>query len=344
MLDFKVTDFLTVDQINQVKAFVPRNREEYLAITQAAYNLKSHTRVPTTVHIEPTNECNQTCRMCLHPDMKREVREIDEVMAYKAIDECREIGDYAVHNSLFGEPFLNRKTIEYMAYAKQAGIPLVSVTTNLSSIKRREIDRLVEAGIDSIHVSFEGIDRERYREIRGIDSYEKVKSNLGYLLSKRAQSGADKPWVALTYVRTTESDEEIEQFKVEWQPQVNDLHISPQFEYLGRSQLIREGDIGANSNQILARNSDKRVPCRQLWHRLVVLSNGDLVPCSQNIDGELAVGNIQDMTIVEAWNGPRMNQLRAAHLSNDYQAFPVCQRCIDWDWSGKVDVRPKTSE
>ena len=34
-----------------------------------------------------------------------------------------------------------------------------------------------------------------------------------------------------------------------------------------------------------------------------------------------------------------MNKLRAAHIANDYSDYPVCQRCMDWDWSGKVDNR-----
>jgi len=76
----------------------------------------------------------------------------------------------------------------------------------------------------------------------------------------------------------------------------------------------------------------------------VVLSNGELVPCSQNIDGELSLGNIKDMTIVEAWQGEKMLDLRAQHLTNRIPKDCVCSSCIDWDWSGRVDDRPKTKD
>ncbi|MDH5748653.1 MAG: SPASM domain-containing protein, partial [Rhodospirillales bacterium] len=84
--------------------------------------------------------------------------------------------------------------------------------------------------------------------------------------------------------------------------------------------------------------------CRQLWLRLVVLSNGELVPCSQNIDGELSIGNIKDMTIREAWQGDKMLDLRASHLTNRISKDCVCHDCIDWDWSGRVDNRPQVRE
>ena len=338
-----INNMFAAYELRDLAVITPKSRQEYLDINQTAYNLKLNTRVPTTVHIEPTNKCNQTCVMCVHPDMQRPVTFIDDDIALKAINQCAEFGIYAVHFFFFGEPFLNRKTVDYIRTAKQKGIPLVSVTTNFTSIKDAEIERLVVDGLDSIHISFEGLSREKYEDIRGTDSYEKVLRNLERLYHFKAKHKSEKPWVSLTYVRTEESDEQIETFQNTWKDKVNSIHISPQFDYLGRAP-IRETQGDPNSEGILDRSAEDRLACRQLWLRLVVLSNGELVPCSQNIDGELSLGNIRDMSIAEAWQSEKMMDLRAQHITNRIPKECVCSGCIDWDWSGRVIDRPKVQD
>jgi radical SAM protein with 4Fe4S-binding SPASM domain len=336
----KISDFLTVDRLSALDAFIPKNRPEYLEYSQAAYNLKLNSKTPTTVHIETTNVCNQRCYMCCYPDMKRKKMHMEDSLAYKAIDECSAIGVYALHFFFFGEPFANNKTIEYMKYAKDKGFPLVTTTTNFTLINTETIKKLVDYQIDSIHISFEGLDQERYKKIRGTDDYVRVLSNINQLIEYKQMKKSQKPWISLTYVRTTETDSEINEFKSRWQNKINDMHISPQFDYLGRAE-IRKGQEQVNSEGIMERTSENRLPCRQLWLRLVVLSNGELVPCSQNMDGDLSVGNIKNTTIAKAWSGPRMMALRAQHLTNDYGTNKTCNNCIDWDWSGRFPNRPQ---
>jgi len=338
-----INNMFAAYELRELADFTPKIRQEYLDFNQIAYNLKLNTRVPTTLHIEPTNKCNQTCVMCVHPDMQRPVTFIDDDIALKAIDQCAAFGVYAVHFFFFGEPFLNRKTVDYIKTAKEKGIPLVSVTTNLTSIKDSEIERLVTDGLDSIHISFEGLNAEKYAAIRGTDSYDKVLRNLDRLYHFKEKHKSAKPWISLTYVHTNETDEEIETFQSTWKNKVNSIHISPQFDYLGRAP-IRETQGDPNSEGILDRSTENRLACRQLWLRLVVLSSGELVPCSQNIDGELSLGNIADMTISEAWQSDKMLDLRAQHITNRIPKSCVCSSCIDWDWSGRVEARPQVKE
>jgi radical SAM protein with 4Fe4S-binding SPASM domain len=149
----------------------------------------------------------------------------------------------------------------------------------------------------------------------------------------------DRPWVTITYVRTNETDQEIADFTNTWKDKVNAIHISPQFDYLGRSQLSAMG-YTVNSGDILSRNEKNRQPCRQLWLRLAVLSNGEIVPCSQNMDGELSLGNIRNISLADAWTGDVLADLRRQHMQNHFRDSCVCKSCIDWDWSGRIDKRP----
>lgn len=338
-----LTDFLTPQDFLAWCHHIPRDREQYQQHLQVAYNLKLNTLVPTSVHIETTNFCNQHCYMCSYPDLKRERREMDETLVYKAIDECAAIGVYAVHFFFFGEPFLNKKTIDYMRYAKQQGVPLVATTSNFTAITQAQIRRLVDERIDSIHISFEGLDRQRYAMIRGVDAYDTAKKNIEYLIEYKQHRQSEKPWISLTYVRTDETDAQLEGYKKEWAPRVNHIHISPLLDNLGRPRVIRERQI-VNSEGIVEQRPENRLACRQLWIRLCVLSNGEMVPCAENIDGELSLGNIAHMSIAAAWTGEAMRELRAQHIMNRIPDTCVCKHCKDWDWGGRFDHRPRLEE
>jgi radical SAM protein with 4Fe4S-binding SPASM domain len=344
-----MNDFLRANDIALLRRFVPKTRDEYLKHIQTIYNLKLHTDFPLIAHIETTNYCNQKCIMCPHPSTGRKFMHIEEEIAKKAIEECALMQPWFVHFFFFGEPLINKATLDYMKYAKSVGVKRVSITTNLTLPSKEDVEEMVDSGIDSIHVSFEGLDRHSYKRIRKTDHYEKVIENLEHLLAYRKKQKTRTPWVSLTYVRTTETDEEIKKYKERWASKIDDMHISPQFEFRNgsvngeRRPEIKSSQIGGNDGGIMYRNDIDRVACRQLWVRLVVLSNGELVPCSQNIDGELSLGNIRDMSMREAWTGSEMSDLRMQHISNNFcgKRGETCKGCTDWDWGGKIDNRPK---
>ncbi|TRZ67914.1 MAG: radical SAM protein [Comamonadaceae bacterium] len=344
---FKDFDCVSAGYLATIKSFSPSTREEYLAHLQKIYNYKLHTDFPLVLHIEPTSFCNQECRMCCHPTQKRLASITTDVIVEKAIAEAKKYRPWSTHFFFFGEPFLNKKLFKYISLAKNAGLRNISTTTNLTALTSEGIKKIPHSGLDSIHISYEGISREHYKAVRGKDTFLKATRNIQTLIEERDKQSS-KLWISITFVRTTETDEEIEDFSHKWRPLLNDLHISPQFEYRNESidgsrrQAIAKIQDLRNNGNIMFTSEDARVPCRQLWTRMVVTAQGELVPCSQNIDGGLSLGNILHTSIHEAWTSEAMQSLRMQHLSNCYTTptGKICSGCTDWDWSGKVDIRP----
>ena len=347
MKHFADMDFVDAGYLAQMRNFAPTTREEYLEHSQKIYNYKLHTDFPLVLHIEPTSECNQKCRMCCHPTQKRMASHTTDEIVKRAISEAKKFKPWATHFFFFGEPFLNKKLFEYIKLAKEAGLRNISTTTNLTALTIDGVNKLPMSGLDSLHVSYEGLNREHYKMVRGKDSFLRATRNLKLLLQARAKQKSSL-WISITFVQTTETDEEIASFVATWGPLVNDIHISPQFEYRNgsedgtRRQAISKIQVTRNDGSIMFTSHQTRVPCRQLWTRIIVTAQGELVPCSQNIDGELSLGNIADTTIHEAWTGFKMQELRMQHLSNCYTSpsGKICSNCTDWDWSGKIDARP----
>jgi hypothetical protein len=50
------------------------------------------------------------------------------------------------------------------------------------------------------------------------------------------------------------------------------------------------------------------------------------------------LGHYRTTTIREVWQGDAYRQLREAHLTNQFNAFPFCAQCPDWAqtrWPGE---------
>lgn len=67
----------------------------------------------------------------------------------------------------------------------------------------------------------------------------------------------------------------------------------------------------------------KTTKCQVPWVAVQVLANGNLVPLSRCYNFDL--GNINENSFLELWNGPKMKELRK-NLQK-YGSFPACSRC-----------------
>ena len=72
----------------------------------------------------------------------------------------------------------------------------------------------------------------------------------------------------------------------------------------------------------------KNVPCGRLWNTLGITWNGDVIPCTYNINHDYVVGNVKDTLVSEIWNSSKLVELRKAMLHGDYlKLSPVCENC-----------------
>ncbi|HSR52121.1 MAG TPA: radical SAM protein, partial [Acidobacteriota bacterium] len=138
-------------------------------------------------NLEPTFRCNLGCEMCPrfasedpHLDMSMEVyQRIADAMRY-------------AHNVDFtgwGEPLLHKRIYDMVAMAKERGCE-TSMTSNGTAINPRNAQRLIDAGMDRLTVSIDGLTPETYDTIRVGASLDKVAANLRGLSEQVAKSGS----------------------------------------------------------------------------------------------------------------------------------------------------------
>jgi radical SAM protein with 4Fe4S-binding SPASM domain len=67
--------------------------------------------------------------------------------------------------------------------------------------------------------------------------------------------------------------------------------------------------------------------CISLLAEFNILWNGDVILCSNDFGKKMILGNINDSSIKEIWNGPQYQAIRKLQYKGEYQKISVCRNC-----------------
>jgi len=169
--------------------------------------------LPEIVQIESTNICNAKCVFCPRDEMHRRQGVMSFDLFKKIVDECAELGITHVRVHNYGEPFIDRRLVEKVRYAKGKGIQEVGMISNGSLITEEVARGMIEAGLDD---------------------------NVERLVRLRAELGRRRPKLILSFVRQNNSADE-QAFIEHWKAIADKIHITDLHNWAGT--LNRESDV-----------------------------------------------------------------------------------------------------
>ena len=151
-------------------------------------------RTPYVIHIDPCDTCNFKCKFC--PSGNRELMKkttgrgygpMDFEVYKRIIDSLKEFPDKIRVIRLYkeGEPLLNPRLADMVRYAKESGYcERVDTTTNASMLTHERSLALIEAGLDRLNISVEGINAGQYQEFSGYSlDYEKFVEQIAFSMN-----------------------------------------------------------------------------------------------------------------------------------------------------------------
>jgi radical SAM protein with 4Fe4S-binding SPASM domain len=267
---------------------------------------------PLHLDIEPTNVCNLRCPFCATTHNKYNKGFMKEKTWKKILDEAGQHDLYSLKFTYRGEPLLHKDLPRMVAYAKNAGVMDVYFNTNGVNLDKENIHRLIEAGLDRISISFEGIDKSTYEKYRVGSDFDLVLKNINMLKTIKAELGTSKPLVRIQTVLIPELRGKEKEYADFWSPKVDEV-----------AYLDMKDEEG---------NPDHRGikydwACHMLWQRMTITWDGTILPCVHDIYDWMKFGNISDMSIQDAWNSLNEQQYREIHRVGNAHTIPSCDRC-----------------
>jgi radical SAM protein with 4Fe4S-binding SPASM domain len=156
--------------------------------------------LPTELQVEVTGACNLACKMCLvryRPKLGRREGAMCFHTFKALVDELPHVEKVTLQG--LGEPLLAPDLFRMIEYASARGIRM-GFNSNGTLLTRERAERLVDAGLDWLHVSLDGATAATYEAIRHGARFDVVTRNIRSLVSVLRERRAERPTVQVVFV------------------------------------------------------------------------------------------------------------------------------------------------
>ncbi len=306
-----------VDRLLRDGSYVATDAERRLAAEALVAEPEITRLLHPEVRYEVTDHCNASCIMCPRDKHEhgREHGIMDQAKYEKSIDEVVGLGARKIVLTGFGEPMLDKRLEDKIAYATGKGLSTYFIT-NGSALTPKRSRRLMEAGLAEMRVSFYGMRPETYNAVmQGLD-FDRTMKGLLEFLKIRDESGS-KTRVQISYLELEQNKSDTQAFREFWEPKVNAIEIwKPHNFGDGRDYRFREGDLERKTSCGRPENG----PFQIQW-------NGEVIPCCYDYNNQIILGNAFEQTVLEILNNEKYRLLRYAHRMKKFGMFPYCDQC-----------------
>jgi radical SAM protein with 4Fe4S-binding SPASM domain len=267
---------------------------------------------PLHLDIEPTNVCNLRCPFCATTYNTYKQGFMKEPVWKKILDEGGKNGLYSLKFTYRGEPLLHPQISDMVQYAKNVGVMDVYFNTNAVRLDEKLIRSLIDAGLDRISISFEGYSKKVYEKYRVGAVFENVVKNIENLHEIKKELDSEKPLVRIQTVLVPEIRDKSKEYAAFW---------------ASRSDEVAYLDMKDEEGNPDHRGIISDWTCPQLFQRLTITWEGTILPCVHDIYEWMPLGNIETISIKEAWQSAKERDYRLLHQQGKAHEIKSCDRC-----------------
>jgi MoaA/NifB/PqqE/SkfB family radical SAM enzyme len=286
---------------------------------------------PLSLHIFPSARCNFRCGYCIHSLPAPAVRSmgygrtlLDLELFTKCVDDAARFDEplKALIFAGWGEPLTHPRIVEMVALAKRAGIAeRVEIVSNGALLTRLLADALIEAGLDRLRISIQGLSSDACSEVAGVTvDLSALVDSISYFHARRGR--------CRVYVKTVDAaaptPADRDRFRQLFDAIADELaveQIIPVNRQLDHSRWRSRFDqrhCGGDAAAVTV--------CPFPFYVVVVHADGAYAPCC-SAERPLALGNVRDTSLVELWRGQRLRRFRVGQLEGTRGRIPACQAC-----------------
>ncbi len=330
---------------------------------------------PEYVTIDLTNKCNLNCIACwtFSPLLKKSKpakkwfkEELDYKTIKKLICDLSKLKTKEIRITGGGEPFLHKDIFKIIKLIKSKGMRC-DLTTNMTLISKKEIDKIVKLKVDNLTVSLWASDEESYknthpRQTKNI--FNKIKNNIIYLSKIKTNTkivianvlsnvNYNKVKEMVLFGKEVNANEVYFAFidPIKGETDVLLLNQEQRKELLRdlKEIKVQENNIKIDSISNLIRRLEHKgaekgnydqtmIPGMKCYVGLVfarIMANGDVAPCCRAVND--ISGNINTQSFKEIWNGKLQNKFRrnGLEMNKKFTNKIGCYKTCDNWWQNK---------
>jgi radical SAM protein with 4Fe4S-binding SPASM domain len=287
---------------------------------------------PFVLQLAVASACNYGCKYCpaSATDLLKAHNVKGGVMKYDLF--CKIIDDLEMFPEKIkvlrlvkeGEPLLNKRLPDMIRYAKsrQPDV-MVDTTTNAHLLSKDVSDQLIDAGLDKIHISLQGITNESYKRVAGVDlEFSDVIERVKYFFENRREC---KVYVKVPDVGISEAEQPV--FYDLFDKIADEVFVErmvptwPDFDF---TDFKSDDGLGYYGQPVL--EHDVNV-CSPIFYWMVLNHDGTASPCVVDWKHISDFDDVRKTSVYDIWNGKNMNDLRRQHLRGERRQNALCGKC-----------------
>lgn len=269
---------------------------------------------PLFIELAITSDCNMRCKMCArnfdatlnnrHINMPLEM--VDAIVA-----QCKAFNLPAILIGCESECLLHPEIKELIRRIRMIDPVDFFLITNGTLLNKDMSKFLIGSGLDRLEVSIDAATSDTYKKIRG-GKLEILERNIADFLDARAEMGSERPFLRVSFCRQQDNLMEEEMFLNKWAKVADMVDFQDCVDY--------------STITCLKEREYKEYHCPEPFQRLVIDYNGDIFGCCAfSYNHYFKLGNLKDISILDAWNSVMMKELRESFIKQNLKK--VCLNC-----------------
>lgn len=302
---------------------------------------------PISAHVDISSICNYRCSFCFQADtkgmkevgLKRGWMEVD--MFKKIVDGFKEFPDKIKKIKIgnHGEPTLHPNVAEMVKYARESNTAdIIEMFTNGSRLEPKLNEAMVKAGLQRINISLEGLTDERYLQVAGVKQnfqeiidgvkslYEiktREKSDLQIYVKIADQAHALKGDKDVKFLMT---DDERNFFFETFTPICDEIFVEKVVPQWADTQLDKQNEV-EDTGMYGQKINKWKDSCPFIFMYMHFNCDGTVSPCTLDWPRKVVIGNVNDESVKDIWQGKALRELQVAMLAGQRKCINLCNNC-----------------
>lgn len=284
-------------------------------------------RTPFSLAIDPCNLCNFRCEFCAaqySDDKAGYIKQCMDLDLFKKIvDDLKEFDNKVkiIRLAGLGEPLINKDFCDMVKYLKDSDTTEWIETITNGSLLNHELNRkLADSGIDRIRISIEALDDIGYENIthRKVN-YNKFVDNIADLYE--CCKGKCEIYIkAVDAALPTDNDKDV--FYKTYEDICDRIFIDTVIPMWSdyKLEVKNKGVHGQKLQSVKI--------CPFGFYSCVINPDGQVNVCCSDWKRNLIIGNVNDSSLKEIWNGEILFKFWLDVASGNKNNYEMCRKCV----------------